>query len=133
MSSLLRNRVVVGGEMRFRAWHKPLRELAYHTLRFLTSRGSLALFLVQDDVMKKNVLAFPSVEGFPRPAMPNPFLGEVYVNPDYVRRHGESLDYMVIHGVLHLAGYVHETTRDRIRMERIEEKILKFLRSRTSA
>ena len=77
--------------------------------------------------MRKNVLAFPAVLGFPDPDVPSPFLGEIYLNPDCIEEQDESLEYMALHGILHLLGYDHTRTHDRIRMERKERTVLKQL------
>jgi Predicted metal-dependent hydrolase len=133
VSGRVKGTVIVEGEKRFKVHVQPLRRWVKRTLYFLGKDASVLIFLVGKGTMDKNVLAFPAIKGFPRPDLPKPFLGEVYVNPDYIKAHGESLEYMVIHGILHLLGYVHERTRDRIRMERTEERILKFLRKGVSA
>jgi len=36
----------------------------------------------------------------------------------------DHLAHLVIHGVLHLAGYDHEKSRDALRMEALERRIL---------
>jgi rRNA maturation RNase YbeY len=129
----MKRRIAISGEKRFQEHIQPLRRSVERALYFLgKDDASLEIFLVGKRVMDKNVLAFPAVKGFPRPDMKKPFLGEVYVNPEYIRRAGESLEYMAVHGILHLLGYVHKRTRDRIRMERTEEKVLKFLRESAS-
>ena len=42
---------------------------------------------------------------------------EIYVSRDRARD-AEELDYYIIHGLLHLAGYDHHNKRDRLRMHR---------------
>jgi probable rRNA maturation factor len=70
-----------------------------------------------------NVLAFPS-DGFPGPDTQLHFLGEIYLCPNYIRRHGEDTRRLAIHGFLHLLGYTHKKRSDRIKMEDLEDKIL---------
>jgi ssRNA-specific RNase YbeY (16S rRNA maturation enzyme) len=57
-------------------------------------------------------------------------LGEVYLCPSYIKVNGESLEYLAIHGLLHLMGFNHEKNRDRIRMKSTEQKIQKWLKNR---
>lgn len=74
-----------------------------------------------------NVLSFEEPKGFvsadPRAAK----LGEIYLAPDYIERNGEDMSRLVIHGILHLLGYTHERLRDRMEMEKKEDKILQKL------
>jgi probable rRNA maturation factor len=61
------------------------------------------------------------------------FLGEIAISPQAARRNAkrfgrtlnEELRVLVLHGVLHLAGYDHET--DRGEMERIETRLRRKL------
>lgn len=85
------------------------------------------IFLVGDAQMQKNVLAFPAQEEFPRPDLENPSLGEIHLNPTYIKRHNEDLMLMLAHGFLHLLGYDHESHHDRIRMEQKERELLRHI------
>ncbi len=69
-----------------------------------------------------NVLSFQKPKGFPGEK-----LGEVYLDPNYIKRHKEDPDLMLVHGVLHILGYDHEKNSDRIKMEELESKLLKRL------
>ncbi|MBM3546713.1 MAG: rRNA maturation RNase YbeY [Alphaproteobacteria bacterium] len=71
-----------------------------------------------------NVLSFESGE--------RPFLGDVVLALETVlseakdqgKRPADHLTHLVVHGVLHLLGHDHETTRDAKRMERMEVEVL---------
>ncbi len=90
------------------------------------ARTDLEIYLVGDAFMNKNVLSFPADAAFPRPDLKGQrALGEVYLNPTYIKRHDENTDYLLIHGILHLLGYDHVRERDRITMERLEQKLLR--------
>jgi len=52
-------------------------------------------------------------------------IGEVYLAPDYICRREESLEKMLIHGILHLLGYDHQKKGDSIRMERLEKRVFR--------
>ncbi len=75
-----------------------------------------------------NVLAFPEPPGFPHPEVRGRFLGEVYLNASVLRDEGmPRLTYLMIHGILHCAGYDHVRRRDMIRMERWEKRLMRML------
>lgn len=71
------------------------------------------------------VLSFPAVPGFPRPDIGTMrALGEVYINPGHIIKKKEDFSFMLIHGLLHLAGYDHKEKHDTLAMEAKEKEIL---------
>ncbi len=56
-------------------------------------------------------------------------LGEIFLAPDYVRSHKESISRLLVHGLLHLFGYTHSRIRDRIMMEALEDRIEAHLKN----
>jgi len=97
---------------------------------FLSLRGRVEVFLVGNRQMKKNVLSYVAEGEFPRPDLNEKYLGEIYLNPLYIKKNSEDLLYMLFHGLLHIAGYDHKKKNDRIKMERKEKIIFsKFGRS----
>ena len=93
---------------------------------FLALNGYLEIFLVGNRQMKKNVLSYVGKEvrgKFLRPDLKEKSLGEIYLNPFYIKKNKESLLFMLFHGLLHIAGYDHKIKNDRIKMER-KEKII---------
>ena len=88
-----------------------------------------------------DVLSFPSEER-PKPkglqraarALRGEFLGDIAISPAVVRRNGkrfgrsmtEEIRILLLHGILHLMGYDHES--DRGEMERVEAKLRRRLR-----
>lgn len=89
----------------------------------------LELFIVGNETMSKNVLSFPAQQGFPRPDLPGPSLGEVHLNPQYISAHDEDLLLMLVHGILHCLAYDHEDEHDRIIMEEKEKELLEALKN----
>lgn len=81
-----------------------------------------------------NVLSFPA---FPlRPGMaPKPLLGDIVIALETVQREAideqksfeNHLTHMIVHGLLHLLGYDHETDADAEQMEHLERQILETL------
>ncbi len=123
-----------------RSWRRPglaeqLKRAAALALR-LEAKGSLTLLLTGDEQLKTlnrtfrgknkptNVLSFPSAE-------PG-YLGDVALAYGVTAREAKAAGkriadhatHLVVHGVLHLAGYDHETARDAEIMEPLEVKIL---------
>ena len=79
-----------------------------------------------------DVLSFPS-ESSARSVRKNGFLGDIAIAPAtarrYAKRNGRSLQseicVLILHGILHLLGYDHET--DRGQMDRVEHKLRRKL------
>lgn len=77
-----------------------------------------------------NVLSFPAGEG-----SPDGQIGDIIFAIETVTREASEQDislehhvqHLVVHGVLHLLGYDHETAADAERMEALEIKILSKL------
>jgi probable rRNA maturation factor len=72
-----------------------------------------------------NVLSFTASPEFPFVGADKKLrpLGEIYLAPDYLEKRGDDPVFLVVHGILHLLGYTHETRRDRIRMEKAEDRV----------
>lgn len=101
--------------------------------RFLRiGNAKLDVILVDDSFMSKNVLSFPAPTRFPGLDNGGKFLGEVYLNPGYIKKEGERLEYMLTHGLLHILGYDHHKKSDIIRMEKMEQKLLQKLGDSTA-
>lgn len=81
-----------------------------------------------------DVLSFPASEGEAFPGEPGQgrYLGDIAVSMPMVRRQVEmswilpadELQHVVLHGLLHLLGYDHETREDEARMRAREELAL---------
>ena len=84
----------------------------------------ITLYLAGNEIMSTNILVFPATKNFPDPEASGIPLGEIFLNLVWIRDHDENPMFMLIHGVLHLLGYDHEETHDRIRMEQEEKRLL---------
>lgn len=79
-----------------------------------------------------DVLSFPAWELKPGEAAPEGMLGDIAVSLPTTRRaarqlgvdEGEHLDHLLIHGLLHLMGYDHQTGTQAKRMEALENQLL---------
>lgn len=87
---------------------------------FLGRKIYLEVYLVGSRFMKKNVLSYPAPKEMLRPDIKGRALGEIYLNPTYIKKNKENLLRMLVHGFLHLLGYNHKKKSDRIRMEKKE-------------
>jgi len=99
----------------------------------------IEIYLVNNRLMRKlnnkhrgddistNVLSFTAPEGFPNLDSAMVPAGEIYISPTYINSHGEDINYLLLHGMLHLFGFNHENKSDRMKMEKLEEKIIKWL------
>lgn len=99
--------------------------------RFLRlEKRQVEVYLVSRRAMKKNVLAYPAPRNFPRPDLfGKESLGEIHLNPDYIKRHNQNIILMLIHGLLHLLGYDHQKKSDRMKMERMERKLRRAVKN----
>jgi len=139
------NRVTVCSfSKQFVGYEKNLEKIALSALGYLKEKGvGVDVFLVGNPRMRglnnsylgkdapTNVISieappFPNASSLCRP------VGEIYLCPPYIREHRDDIEYMLIHGLLHLLGFLHETKSDRMVMETAERKIISYVRgSRT--
>lgn len=119
-------------DKKLRSYEPLIRESAEWLLRkYKKTRFVLEISLVGNEILEKNVLSF-AANGIPRPDLKGKkSLGEIYLNPYVIAKQGEDLRYMLIHGFLHVLGYDHLTPRDTITMEKLEQKLLGELTTRS--
>lgn len=111
-----------------------IESLRQHVADFLTTvtpyildgDATVEAHLVTDRIMAKNVLSYRSPTHFPYPDRSSRMLGEIYLNPQFIKKHNQDFDVMALHGFLHLLGYDHETESDRMIMEQLENKLLRL-------
>jgi probable rRNA maturation factor len=108
------------------------------------SRAGLALALGDDALLRRlnrdyrgrdkptNVLSFSHVATPGAPAQGDRFLGDVAIARETLLAEAiaegkpatHHLSHLIVHGVLHLLGYDHETAAEARRMEALERKVL---------
>jgi len=123
---------------------KRLEAAAKKVFKILGISGrSLEIFLVPNPVMRDinreyrgkdketNILSFEA-PAVPRPEEKLVHLGEIYLAPEYISAHNEDIEYLLVHGILHLLGYDHEQGERKARiMEKKEEEVIKKLKNGT--
>jgi len=131
------------GWRRTRGLDARLRRAAGAALRAVgfSGKNSVTLLLSSDEKLKNlnrdfrghnkptNVLSFPASE------RADGYRGDIAIAYGVTRREAEAAgkrfadhaSHLVVHGILHLAGYDHEKPRDAKIMEPLEVKILKRL------
>jgi probable rRNA maturation factor len=129
------------GWRRRRGLDARLRRAAGAALRAAGLSGRLTLLLSSDEKLQTlnrefrgrdkptNVLSFPATEN------QESYRGDIAIAYGVTRREAQAAgkrfadhaSHLVVHGVLHLAGYDHEKPRDAKIMEPLEVKILKRL------
>ena len=135
---------ILNNQKRVRLVLQPLEKFAHKSLRILKLKpDSVAIAFVTDaEIARLNktyrkkdeptdVLSFPA-QTIKRPNK-NKFLGDIAISPTVARRYGKKNGHtlqseicvLILHGILHLLGYDHET--DRGQMDRIEHKLRRKL------
>lgn len=74
-----------------------------------------------------NILSFPSPANFPSPDRTD-FLGDLYLAPDFYTKEQDDLKFLLIHGLLHLLGYIHDSEAEASIMEEVEKRLLQKLK-----
>ena len=127
---------VLSLEKRFKKFDGKIKKTALKTFKILKKKNvSAEIYLAGNQKMRflnkkfrgKNkstdVLSFTEPMNFPHPETKTRFLGEIYLNIQDSRFKIQD-SRLLIHGLLHLFGYNHKKKNDRIKMEKIEKKIL---------
>jgi probable rRNA maturation factor len=128
--------VIVYSQIRkYQKFEKIVKKAALFVLKEKKQKGGIEIFLVENNLIKKlnkkfrkknkvtNVLSL-SWKGILRPDLKTKnFLGEIYLAPDFIFSHHEEIEFLTIHGVLHLLGYTHSNQKSSIIMKREENKI----------
>lgn len=122
--------IVLTAEKKFGRYASRARAMLRFLGTLVKKKSAVLVHLVDDSVMKKNVLSYEAPEHFPRPDVRGKALGEIYLNPKYISEHGEDFDLMLVHGFLHLLGYDHKRKSDRMKMEKREDGLLAQFRRR---
>ena len=123
--------IVVVGDASLKRAIQVARIIARRLASFLRFLGIIEVYVISGRRMRAlnkkfrgidsstNVLSFRVPVDFP-----GDILGEVYLDPAYIKQHDENIGIMLVHGVLHILGYDHRKKNDRIKMEQKEKQLL---------
>jgi len=136
---------------KFQKYERLIKKRANKIAKTVEIKNSaIDIFLTSDSQMRSinrkfrgknkatNILSFVEPKNFPHPELKGKknsgknFLGEIYLNINKIsdftgaKKHLK-LDNLLVHGLLHLLGYIHNTKNDRMKMEKEEKAILKKL------
>lgn len=134
------NKIIIDSSPEFTNLKPRVAKIIQKSLKILKKNNlAMEIYLVKDAEIKRlnkhflgknkvtSVLSFEALPEFPRPDIhPLRYLGEIYLAPDYIKNHKEDIRRLARHGLLHLLGYTHHKKGDRIRMERLEQKLQTF-------
>jgi len=134
----------VQNKTNFKISKKIFLEILNQLKKNVKASGSISLALVGvSEIHKLNknyrhkdkvtdVLSFPTFEGERVPGGVMGELGDIVISPAVVkkkfgREYGRRLRHLFLHGTLHLLGYDHQKNEEAKKMEKLEEKILKYV------
>lgn len=114
-----------------------LEKTADQVVSFLRKKNSaVAVWLLSDAHMRRwerkymhkekkvvNVLSFKNPDEFPRPEQSKKILGDVLINWSKYKNDVPYMQYLLIHGILHIVGYRHGRKHDRIKMQNLELRV----------
>ncbi|MEN9341916.1 MAG: Endoribonuclease YbeY [Candidatus Parcubacteria bacterium] len=114
-----------------------LEKTAKRVVSFLRKKNStVAVWLLSDAHMRRwerkymhkekkivNVLSFKNPDEFPRPEERKKVLGDVLINWSLYKNDVPYMQYLLVHGILHIVGYRHGRKHDRIKMQNLELRV----------
>lgn len=74
-----------------------------------------------------NVLSFKEPKKFPHPETKLKFLGEIYLNADYIKTKKIDIQSLIIHSLFHLLGCEHGLKSDKIKMAKAHRRLCSLL------
>ena len=134
---------VVSLEKQFKKFEKDIKKAALAILKILNKDNvAVDIYLAGNAMMRRlnkeyrgkdkaaNVLSFMEPLNFPHPETKTRFLGEIYLNPQFLNF---PISQLLIHAILHLLGYTHKRKSDRMKMEKKENHVYHLFRHRNFA
>ena len=123
-------------DRRLLRYERPLRKTAEGFLKFHKEDEEVEIYIVNSSQMRKLNLKYQGVDkptdvlAIEDPKFPggkSGSLGEIYLNPSYLKSQPYDIHYILIHGLLHLLGFTHQKKSDNMKMEKRENAVLKWL------
>ena len=126
-------------DRRLSRYEKPLRKTTEGFFKFHNIYKEVDIYIVNSSQIRKLNLKYRGVdkptdvlaiEDPKFPGVKRDSLGEIYLNPSYLKSKPYDIHYILIHGLLHLLGFTHQKKSDNMKMEKREKEILKWLGDR---
>lgn len=123
-------------DRRLSRYEKPLRKTAEGFFKFNRHSGEVEIYIVNSSQMRKLNLRYRGIDkptdvlAVEDPKFPGNqvgSMGEIYLNPSYLKSKPYDIHYILIHGLLHLLGFTHQGKSDNMKMEKKEKDVLKWL------
>ncbi len=123
-------------DRRLLRYEKPLRKTAEGFFKFSHERRRVEIYIVNSSQIRKLNLKYRGVDkptdvlAIEDPKFPGEngnSLGEIYLNPSYLKSKPYDVHYILIHGLLHLLGFTHQKKSDNMKMEKREKEVLEWL------
>lgn len=127
-------------DRRLSRYEKPLRETAEGFFKFNKTRRVVEIYIVNSSQMRKLNFKYRGIDkatdvlAIEAPEFPNQredYIGEVYLNPSYLKSKPYDVHYILVHGLLHLLGFTHQGKSDNMEMEKREKEVLKWLKHKS--
>ncbi|PIU98380.1 rRNA maturation RNase YbeY [Candidatus Wolfebacteria bacterium CG03_land_8_20_14_0_80_40_12] len=128
---------VISLDKRFEKFEEQIKFISLKLLRILNKTNVwVEIYLINNSRMKflnkkfrsqnktTTVLSFGEARQFILPPSKFKKIGEIYLNVE-VSSFKFQVSSLLIHGLLHLLGYEHQKKNDRIKMERVEQKLFR--------
>ena len=123
-------------DRRLLRYEKPLRKTAEGFFKFYKDSSDVDIYLVNSSQIRKLNLKYRgldkptdvlAIEDPKFPGEKRNFIGEIYLNPGYLKSKPYDIHYILVHGLLHLLGFTHQGKSDNMKMEKKEKEILEWL------
>lgn len=125
-------------DRRLLRYERPLGKTAEGFFKFHKERKEVEIYIVNSSQIRKLNFKYRGVDkstdvlAIENPEFPGKenYLGEIYLNPSSLKSKPYDIDYILIHGLLHLMGFTHQGKSDNMEMEKREKEVLKWLERR---
>lgn len=123
-------------DRRLLRYEKTLKRTAEGFLKFFKEKRQLEIYIVNSKQIQKLNLQYRkqnkptdvlAIEPPDFPDAKKQSLGEIYLNPSYLKTKPYDVHYILVHGLLHLLGFTHKKKGDNMEMQSKEKEVLKWL------
>ena len=125
-------------DRRLLRYERPLRKTAEGFFKFHRECREAEIYIVNSSQIRKLNFKYRGVDkptdvlAIENPEFPGGenSLGEIYLNPSSLKSKPYGIDYILVHGLLHLMGFTQQGKNDNMEMEKREKEVLIWLERR---